>query len=292
MNEIAVILVHWKDRNQTKICLEKVLTWSRIKPIIYLVQNEQSEDQFAEYTGINSILSERNLGYGGGNNLGLKQAIHQARYSLLLNTDASIDEAEVELLIETMKSNATIFSTGPVLEEYSEDNARLYYGGRDIATHLNTRMEVDDAGIISKSPVWIKVDYTIGTILLLDNRKLESVGLFDTDYFFSGEVADLCYRASRAGYLPTTSINAVGKHMLDNVNKRNTMYKYYNLRNRGLYIVKHKLGFNKLASWWIYAAKDTLYFVLKGRRQEAKSSYLALIHMILGSYGNKNKEFQ
>ncbi len=292
MVELSIILVHWKEIRQTQAAIDAIQSWSNIDHEIYIVQNEEDEDQFSDYNDVKSILSSENLGYGGGNNLALAHAIRRSRYSLLLNSDATIEEGDVQLLLQAIKGNDTIFSIGPVIEEYNEETRNQYYGGRDIASHLNTRISnIDEVKLMHNTNV-AKVPYTIGTIFLLDNLKLSQVGLFDETYFFSGEVADLCYRAANCDYYSATCLDAKGYHNIGGNTSRPTLYKYYNLRNRLLYIKKHNLGWSKQIKWYTYLIKDLIYFLMRVDFQQVRVDYICLLHSVTHTYGNSNAHFR
>jgi glycosyltransferase involved in cell wall biosynthesis len=94
---IAVIMVNWRNEPETLRCAEAVRGWSMLKQELIVVDNESTmASRKALAGGLDPhclILSETNLGYGGGNNLGIKQALSgRAEYFLLLNSDTEISE--------------------------------------------------------------------------------------------------------------------------------------------------------------------------------------------------------
>jgi glycosyl transferase family 2 len=102
--DVAVIIVNWRNEPETLRCAEAVRGWSTLKPELIVVDNESTiASRKALAGGLDPhclVLSETNLGYGGGNNLGIKQALSgRAEYFLLLNSDAAISEAAVTGLL-------------------------------------------------------------------------------------------------------------------------------------------------------------------------------------------------
>ena len=145
----------------------------------------------------NLIRSAVNLGYGGGNNLGIKRALTaKLEYVLLLNTDAEISPAGVSRLLARLATHPEISIIGPVIHEGNGRATQLLVGGRDIARHSSTRIAVPPGDLkhLPDYPIH-QVDYVSGTVFLARGRVLQEIGLLDEDYFFSGEVADFCKRA-------------------------------------------------------------------------------------------------
>src|SRR5437899_11006704 len=101
---VAVVTLAWNGREDTLTCLESVdaLDWDDLSTIV--VDNGSSDglvdavrDRFPH---IRVIRSERNLGFAGGNNLGLRAALEAgADYALILNNDTVIDRGAVRELV-------------------------------------------------------------------------------------------------------------------------------------------------------------------------------------------------
>lgn len=216
MPSIAIIIIHWKDEIQTLECLHALVNWDFNNNGIFLVQNEYSGkslfDKIAnEDSRIETIVSKKNLGFGGANNLALKEAISQGYdYSLLLNGDAKISEEATLKLAKVLNENENVFCVGPKIKEFQDADEKLYLGGQKISEALNTRiLYIESMG----SEQLKEVDYCIGAAVLVNNKEIESVGYFDEDYFFSGEMADLCYRAwqNNKKVIVDTQLEAVHK---------------------------------------------------------------------------------
>ena len=197
---IKIVIVFWRNKAQTLQLVQKIYQWATISFELALVQNECSEDAFAELTqsNLHKVLIPKNLGFGGGINLGLQlQTNKPSDYTLLLNTDAFIKEAELNKLLQFFKKEASTFSVAPKLIEGNETNSKTYVGGCNIAKNVNTRILESSAATNKKH---IEVDYNIGAVILINNQLLKEVGYLDEAYFFSGEIADWCYCAQQKGF--------------------------------------------------------------------------------------------
>lgn len=191
---LVVVLINWQDEERTLGCARTLRNWQTLKPEILVVDNQSTKascDKLRrELTTDELICSPVNRGYGGGNNLGIKQALEKKRdHILLLNTDAEISEGGAMLLLERLKSCPDISILGPVILERQGNHMRSLIGGRDIARHPNTRVVagLNELNAITGYPLY-EVDYVLGTVFLTRGVLFEEIGLLDERYFFSGEI--------------------------------------------------------------------------------------------------------
>ena len=217
--------------------------WQALKPHLIVVDNESTEATSKTLSDVlpagSLICSAANLGYGGGNNLGLKRALEAGfNYVLLLNTDATISAEAVGKLLERLNTQLEISIVGPVIQEGSGATARRLIGGLDIARYPSTRTMAPPGDLkdLPDYPVH-DVDYVSGTIFLARASVFKEIGLLDEDYFFSGEIADFCKRAKVGGHRICVDLEVEARHDPDRtpLQTRETLYVYYGLRNRFLY---------------------------------------------------------
>ncbi len=124
----------------------------------------------------------------------------------------------------------------------------------------------------------------------------EEIGLLDEQYFFSGEIADFCKRARNNGHKACVDLEVQAYHSLDKtaLELRDSLYVYYSLRNRFLYIKKHypaeKFGY---FSYWVKAGGQQLAgAIVKQDTSKARAIFLALRHALLNQFGNQNGKFK
>ena len=295
--DLAVILLNWRDEQRTLKCARAVLDWQELRPQLFVVDNEST----AATSGIlaaalpagSLICSAANLGYGGGNNLGLKRALAASLdYTLLLNTDADISQAAVNRLLATLEAQPRISIVSPVIQE-EDDSSICIVGSRDIAWHSRTRTVVSGAALKTFNDYPIhEVDFVSGTAILVRTSLWNEIGLLDEEYFFSGEVADFCKRTRDRGHAIAVDLEAEARHDSGQTpaHRRETLYVYYGLRNRFLYVKRHharaKAGY--FAYWTIYGAIAVARALLQGKRAKAHALVLALMHAYRGRYGDQN----
>ncbi len=297
-----IILLNWHDEQQTLQFVRTLRTWQDLRPDILVIDNQatpESRDALCHELTTDEYLSNAiNLGYAGGNNLGIRQALRQRiDYILLLNTDAEISEASVIRLLERLDATPDISILGPVIFEGEPSTMRCFIGGRDIARYALTRIgvEPDTLTAIASYPLH-HVEYVSGTVFLTRRAVFEEIGLLDERYFFSGEIADFCQRARGKGHKACVDLDVYAYHYTDKtaVERRRTLYVYYSLRNRFLYIQKHHASEKwRYFGYWLHTGGQQLAgAVLRRDPAQARAVLIALTHALRNQFGDQNETFK
>lgn len=305
--DLVVILLNWNAADETCHCLNRMTAWKRLQSHIYVVDNGSTDNSTevisAEFPNVELIRNGINAGFSGGNNVAFRKIIdplsnngirHSSPFLLLLNSDAFIEEKDLLVLIESFRANPKSGVTGPVL--YSGDDCKnlLSAGGLDPAQHGRTYWSgVAAEEYVARTEKPYEVDYVSGTVALLRNSTLREVGIFDEEYFFSCEMADLCERIKRRGYLCTINPVVRAWHDMHSPGKqRDTLYLYYSLRNRFLFIRKFKSKkFRLFCYWMLVGGKGMLKGLVTGKFATVRAIALALRDGVTGRYGGKNELF-
>ncbi len=289
----AVIILNWNAAEDTLACVAQVAAWRSIRPHVYVVDNKSSDaDRMTLSAGLarldvayTLIANAANQGFAGGTNRGLEAAM-QAGHGplLLLNNDARIDEAAMQQLMATLDAEPDAGVVGPLL--YHEGRL-LSAGHRNVATHLHTLITTPQP-----EPVY-PVDYISGSVALIRADLLAAVGLLDERFFFSNEVADLCQRGRQAGYRTLVDQRARAVHDLGRSSAlRTSLYTYYIVRNRLLYIHNAYSGavrYGLLAGWMLYTRLLALKLRLQGQATTATAVQMALIDAQAKRWGGQNE---
>ncbi|MCL4385387.1 MAG: glycosyltransferase [Cyanobacteria bacterium] len=117
MIDVSIIIVNFKVKKEIINCINSIeKNINKITYEIIIVDNEGDnslENEFKEYKQVKYILSKKNLGFGGGNNLG---AIHaKGEYLFFLNPDTVVEGDAIYKLYEFIKSNKKIGIVSPLL---------------------------------------------------------------------------------------------------------------------------------------------------------------------------------
>lgn len=298
---LGIILLNWRDTHRTMIAADNLRSFEKIRPDIWIVDNQcdaKSRSILSAFAKDENLLfNEENLGFAGGNNVGIHAALNAGcTRILLLNTDVKIEESAVHSLLNALDDHPELGIVGPVLVEQENGLLRYHTGGRDIIRHDQTRISTDLLPEAGTGPDLADVDYVPGTVLLVRSKVLETIGLLDEDYFFSGEAADLCRRAQDAGFRVQILMRCTADHHRErNAGKRReTLDLYYNLRNRFLFIRRHQKSgrFFQTFRWALKGIALAGASLASGRMFRAKASGLAAWHGLTGKFGNRNDRFE
>jgi len=288
--QLSVIILNWNSTDATIRRVEQISQWRRLTPTVWIVDNGSLDDAdqiSSRCPNARLLRSAINLGFSGGNNLAIKAAlVTENQAMLLLNYDAEIDEAGVAALMQVMEDTPAFGIVGPIVNESDGRSSILYAGGRDIAFHLNTRLEI----ACPPSKAVCAADYVPGAVVLIRRDVFDKVGLLDERYFFSGEIADLCLRARHQGFLCGVASRVTAQHNTHlRDDRRTNLYAYYSLRNRLLYVMKFHSWL--LPVWSFIYCGMAVRHLLAGHFTAVRVIWLALSDGIRGKYGNRNGHF-
>ncbi len=298
---LAIVLLNWQNEDQTISCVQKLREWKKIPCRLIVVDNGSTPLSRNILSNIlepeEIVCSKVNRGYSGGNNLGISRVGQTgAQYVLLLNSDANLHEADMKRLLETMRSNPGISILSPIMHETTDSGSRCYVGALDIAKHRSSRMLVEHGKIakLDGYPLYA-TDFVSGTVLLARMDVFDKIGVFEENYFFSGEVADLCKRARNAGLEIRVDLEAQASHNLEvtPISRRRTLYYYYSLRNRFLFINTH-CGKSRpwyFAKWTFICLAVVARSLMRLDISGIRVPLLALQHGWTGRFGNQNALF-
>jgi len=146
-----------------------------------------------------------NLGYAGGNNVGIRYSLAQAaQYVWILNNDTVVDRCALGLMIVRMGLDRTIGLCGCTLLEYGKPHLVQAASGAHY-DHRTSRHKVAGRGLLSTEQldagkVEKSLSYVSGASVLASRSWIEDVGLMDQRYFLYFEELDWAIRGRRLGY--------------------------------------------------------------------------------------------
>lgn len=290
--ELTIIILNWNAATDTINCVKKIAGWKQLKPRILVVDNASADDSVEAIRQacpeVELICNSENLGFTGGTNRGISIALRLSNAPiLLLNNDAFIHEADMVRLLSTLDENKQIGFIGPLLFEAEQPDKLISAGGRNPIKHHYTRVLDLKPGEAIRP-----VDYVSGTVILIRAEVFQTVGYLDEDYFFSTELADLCMRARKAGYLSAIDTRARAYHQVSRSSAlRNTLYVYYIIRNRFIFIrnSSYRLKSPFYIFWSCYSLLLFLKLRLAGQPATAQAVRLGLIDGLRRRFGGQNE---
>ncbi|MCP5100431.1 MAG: glycosyltransferase family 2 protein [Chloroflexi bacterium] len=288
--KIGVVILNWHQADDVITCVQSVKKWS-LPAIVWVVDNASTDDSIDQIQQtcpiVHLIANKANLGFAGGNNVGIQAAVAtECDAVMLLNNDAVVDETAVSRLITTLNQHPNLGIVGPSLWDADQPDRLLSAGGGDIGKQLSTHLKIAPAdGQIQE------VGYIPGTCILIRTDLLNQIGLLDEAYFFGGEVADLCVRARQQGFASAIVGGAKSYHQVErSASERHNLHIYYVLRNRFLFVSKfHPQQKWRWFMYWTWQCALTWVHALRMREwRRARAVALACWDGWNGHFGAQN----
>lgn len=201
---VSVVVLDWNGGEETLACLEAVFASRGVEPRVLLVDNASHDSVVdrarARFPSIEVQENESNLGYAGGNNVGLRRALAQgANYVVLLNNDVRVRPDTLRTLVHAAGTDDSIAAVGVrVLRADRPDRLWMAWGEvtfRQSLVALPGRDARDGPPFDQqRDAAWVS-----GCAWLLTRPGLERIGFLDEEYFAYHEEVDWCARASETG---------------------------------------------------------------------------------------------
>lgn len=200
---VCIVVLNWNGRDDTLACLASVrqINYPNFRTIV--VDNGSIDNSIAAikaaHPDVEVIEAGTNLGFSGGNNLGIKRALGlHADYILILNNDTIVDAGLVRAFVEAADRfpGAGAFS-GTIF--FHDEPDRTWFSGLDwdpSACRFVPQTAASTTGFSSAR----ETAYACGCAFFVSASKLREVGLLCDDFFLYFEETDWCYRARKKGY--------------------------------------------------------------------------------------------
>lgn len=275
MKTISIITVNFNQPQVTIDFLKSVKNNTSNEDVeVILVDNGSKENHetafLATFPNLVFIRSELNLGFAGGNNLGIRQA--NGEYLLLLNNDTEITENLTETLLQEFQDNPEIGVLSPLLLYYEQPGV-IQYAGFTEMDYLTCRnkgignMEADQGQFNMDSR---ETGYCHGAAMMCRRKDLDTVGLMAEQFFLYYEELDWCEKFKKAGKkIWFTGKTKVYHKESISVGKESIIKTYFMTRNRLLFIRRNTNFLNTIifTTYYILFAcmKQILLYLLRGR---------------------------
>lgn len=293
MPRVFIIILNWNGWRDTIECLEslKKIDYPNYKIVVVdngseddsaqIIQNKYSQDIVFIETG-------KNLGFAGGNNVGIKYALgEKAGLLLLLNNDTKVAPDFLTKLVEAAQRDLKIGIVGPKILFWDQPE-KIWFGGGRI-NWLKTKGEhIDYKKTDNINFSGLKEsDYITGCCLLIKKEVIDKIGFLKEDYFLYYEDTDWCLEAKEAGYkIIYVPASRVWHKASVKTKEGSTNFIYYHSRN-GLVLSRRHNRFLKriLLNFfiaWLYL-KQKIKIAINYKKQLSET----IIFAIRDFYKNK-----
>jgi hypothetical protein len=201
-----IIVLSWNGREDTLRCLESLTGIRRPDVGIICVDNGSSDGSAQavreQFPRVVLIEAGANLGYAGGNNLGLRQALRNgARWTVLVNNDATVAEDVIDGFERAIaeRPHAGLLA-GKVY--FADRQSTIWFAGQRVSTVLGYSGRPRGYGRPDGSRYRrvARTGRAVGALMAISRETIEKVGMLDEELFAYVEDVDLALRARRAGY--------------------------------------------------------------------------------------------
>tara|TARA_B100000809_G_C15134808_1_gene530097 strand:+ start:1161 stop:2072 length:912 start_codon:yes stop_codon:yes gene_type:complete len=238
------------------------------------------------------IISKENLGFAGGNNIGLKEV--KGDYILLLNNDTEVPADFLDSMVDLMESNAEIGIVSPKIYYFHEKNVLQYAGTSPIdpitsrGRHYGNK-EVDTGQFDEVTETY----YPHGACMMFRKSILEELGLLYEGYFLYYEEYDFTERVRKAGYKIYFQPNSYILHKESiSTGKNSPLKTYYLNRNRLLFLRRNVEGLTfylAMAYFFIISfPKNTLKYLFN--KEHLSALYRGVSWNIINFNIHKNQQ--
>ncbi len=166
--DITAVITSFRSENKILNCIKSL--GKDIKIIVIENSNniKLKEKLEKDYSNLKCILSNENLGYAKGNNLGL--SLVKTKFALIINPDAAVDENAINNFLSTAKLKSDFAIIAPYIQEEKSN------------INLETAKGI------------FQVKSVKGFAMFLNLDQFKNIGYFDENFFIYFEEIDLCKR--------------------------------------------------------------------------------------------------
>lgn len=282
--ELSIITVNYNGLEDTCALIDTIPFDGHPSLEVIVVDNASEKDEAKvisqRYPYVKTIRSERNLGFAGGNNLGIKAS--RGKYLFFINNDTYFLHFNIEAIINRLESSPTIGMACPKIR-FSWGNNPIQFTGYTPLTAITLRNRSigygeEDHGQYGTAHL---TPYAHGAAMMVKREVIDKVGLMPECYFLYYEELDWSMMITRAGYEIWYEPECTIYHKeSQSTGQESPLRTYYITRNRLLLVKRNRLAPQKHLSYCyligIVGIKDMIRYMLTGRFALAKATIQAI----------------
>jgi GT2 family glycosyltransferase len=211
-SRVLILIVNWNNYSDTKECLESLTQLTSDNYQVMLVDNGSGDNSSQlleeEFPEIQLVNLQENLGFAGGNNVGLEYALKEEfPFTLLLNNDTIVQDGDfLAKLVQVLEEEPSVGAVGPTVEQTDGITQLSILPYPNIGNTI-----INSLGLYHPNHKKRQfVDSIAGCCVLVRREAIEQAGLLDENYFMYGEETEWFFRIRKKGwkilFLPVDSI--------------------------------------------------------------------------------------
>ena len=284
--EVSIITINYNGLEDTCALIETIPFNENMEVIVVdnASKNQEADIIAKRYPIVKVIQSEKNLGFAGGNNLGIQAA--QGKYLFLINNDTIFKEFNIQALIHRMESSPNIGIVCPKIR-FAWDNNPIQFAGYSKLSTITVRnyaigFNEEDQG---QYDIAHSTPYAHGAAMFIRRDAIKKVGLMPDCFFLYYEELDWSMMFTRTGYQIWYEPACTIYHKeSQSTGQDSPLRTYYLTRNRLLLVHRNPQEFNKALAYiyliGIVALRDILKYTFIGRYDLLKAIFRAFGHFI------------
>ncbi|MFN8489839.1 MAG: glycosyltransferase family 2 protein [Caldilineaceae bacterium] len=201
-SKVYIIVLNWNQYKLTADCIRSLLKVDYPNYRVLVVDNGSQDDTVSKLGSefvdkIDLITNDKNLGFSGGNNVGIRFALAQgANYVMLLNNDTvANDPLFVRKLVDIAENDRHIGMASPSIF-YFDDPERVWYAGSALDLWKGWRHYY----LVPGDKMAIETGYASGCCVLISAQMIQEIGTLNESYFLTVEDVEWSLRAKHAGW--------------------------------------------------------------------------------------------
>lgn len=251
MYRLSIITINYNGLKDTCELIDSITFKNDTEVIVVdnASQKQEADIISKRFPQVKVIKSNQNLGFAGGNNLGIKEA--KGRYILLINNDTYFKEFNLKPLIKRLESSEKIGIVCPKLR-FAWGYNPIQFAGYTPLSNITLRNKAIGFGENDKGQYDTAhpSPYAHGAAMLIKREAIEKVGLMPECFFLYYEEIDWSMMFNRAGYEIWYDPACTVYHKESQTTGQNSPLRtYYITRNRLLLVKRNYKGINKYLSY-------------------------------------------
>ena len=280
---ISIITINYNQSHLTEQLISSIYEQRYPGYEIIVVDNGSKEDATwlkVKFPKILFLQSKENLGFAGGNNLGISRA--SGEYIFFVNNDTEFSHDLIEKLLDTFNIDERIAVVSPKIKYFSNPDI-IQYAGASSVNKLTGRNRMIGKNEIDQNKYFSGyTSFAHGAAMMVSSKALNDVGMMPEDYFLYYEELDWCEMFKRKGYQVYFQSNAEILHKESmSIGKESLLKLYYMTKNRILFMKRNYSSHYYLFLTYVFlviAPIKTFMYILKFELSRLRVFYKGTIH--------------
>jgi GT2 family glycosyltransferase len=270
---VITVVLNWNGKQDTLACLASLEQTAYSSHQVVVVDNASVDNSVAaiqqKFPQVHVIANELNLGFSGGNNIGIQWAMRRgADYCFVLNNDTLVDPQAISYLVDTIHADESVGAVGPLIIYMDPKDTIAAFGG-EIRWARAEAIQGYNLMPVSAAPATpARTEFLTAAAMLVRKEAVERAGTMPESYFYGMEDAAWCHHIKQAGFRLVADPRARVWHKESAATGRFSPEKMYYTSRNALMFLRREAGEDwrkYLLSYHVKILKQNVRLALEGR---------------------------